>query len=103
MSFATFSTLVLGGACGFGAMIYVLVATWHWQHNSKRVSFWYYILAAAYILASVITVGRFVGFFGDLPRGTTLIILAPILGIPPGIQWFAWLKARRLIRETRGG
>lgn len=102
MTFVTFSALVLGLACGFGAAIYVLVGTWHFRYNTKHVGALYYVLALTYVSSVVIVIGRFLGFFTELPRGTTLAILAPILGIPPGIQWFSWLRARRLIRESRG-
>lgn len=103
MGFIVVSALILGLACGFGAMIYLLVAAWHWRIGHKAVGFWYIVLAAAYIVCTLIIAGRQLGFFDVLPVGTSLLLLAPIIGIPPCIQWMAWLKARRLLREQRVG
>lgn len=102
MTFMTFATIVLAVACGFGMMVYFIVAAWHWKRGHRKTSGWYYLLALTYLAATVILVGRFLGFFQVLPRGTSLILLAPIFAVPPGIQLVAWLQARRLLKAQRG-
>lgn len=102
MTFLTVSTILLGVACGSGGMIYLIVAIWHWRNHHRVVGFWYGNLVIAYFAGTYIIAGRQLGFFQELPRGISLLLLAPIIGIPPAIQWVAWLKARRLVREQRG-
>lgn len=102
MSFMTFATIVLGLACGFGAMVYLIVAAWHWKRGHRKTAGWYVLLTLAYLAATIIIVGRFLGFFQVLPRGTSLILLAPIFTVPPGIQLVAWLQARRLLKAQSG-
>lgn len=100
MNYVTFSTIILGVGCGFGAAVWLSVAVWHFRHNSNHIGFWYTVLAMTYLACTVIIAGRFFGYFTELRRGTTLLLLGPILAIPPAIQWATWLRARSLVKET---
>jgi hypothetical protein len=98
------ASILLCLACGFGAAVWVIVAVYDWKLGRRWAAFWYGMLAVAYIAATAVMVGRLLmlPLFIDLPRGLVVVILTPVFGVPPGIQLYGWLKARKLIAFDRG-
>jgi hypothetical protein len=97
------ASILLSLACGFGAAVWVIVAIYDWKLGRKWPAFWYSVLAVAYIVATVVLVGRLLMLppFMHLPRGLAVVVLTPVFGVPPGIQLYGWLKARKLIAYDR--
>ena len=95
------ASILLGLACGFGAGVWFIVAVYNWRLHHRWHAFWSVVLGVAYWVTTVILIGRLLGYFLELPRGFSIILLAPILAVPPAIQLFGWLKARRLIAAQR--
>lgn len=99
----TAGIVMLGLAAGFGAGVFVVLAVFSWRTSHHSLGFWYAVLATAYIGITTIIGGRFMGYFLELPRWFSLMLLAPIFAVPPAIQLASWLKARRLVKERRIG
>lgn len=99
----TVASLILGVACGFGTTVWCIIAGWNWTLRHRWLAFWYTQLAVAYVVCTVIIIGRLFHYFDDIPRGFSLFLIAPIFAIPPAIQFIAWLKARKMISDFRDG
>jgi uncharacterized membrane protein len=92
------AAFLLGLACVFGMVVWVVAAVDSVRNRQKWQAFWYSQLALAYLVVAVLAVGRLAGYFTDLSRGFVSAVLFPIIAVPPFLYLQARQKARALIR-----
>lgn len=97
-----FAIGALGFTTAFASTVWIIVGT-----SSVIAKRWleasaYIALILVNLFSTVVIVGLLIDRPFDLPRGSTTLILLPLIGLPPILQLRWWLIGRALIALGRG-
>lgn len=95
----TLSIIALCLVTGFAAAVWTLMAWITLRRRHWWGAFWLTLLALALVIGTVIITASLLRHPLDLPRGTTTLLLVPIIGVPAVLQFSSWLKTRDILRR----
>ena len=87
-------------AVGFGAAVWVIVATAAWHQGLRWRAFWYVQIGLADLIAAVIIGARLINRPFDLPMGISTLLLLPIILLPAAIRLNDWIVSWRALSRV---